>query len=89
MAKEKDVFCEEPWTGLFSVNTNGDVIFCPCYAKLKIGNIREGDAKTIWNGPAILGIRESFVAGEIPPACKGQLCPVVVNQSKRPDRESA
>lgn len=73
-----DIFCEEPWNGLYSVGVNGDVVFCPCYAKLKIGNIREASTSEIWNAPILVDIRKSFVAGRIPPSCKDQLCPVVI-----------
>ncbi len=75
-------FCEEPWNGLFSVNTNGDVFFCHCYAKIKIGNTREATVSEIWNAPVLVGIRECFGAGKIPPQCAGQLCPTVVKAGK-------
>ena len=70
-------FCEEPWSGLFSVETNLDVTFCPCYLKLRIGNLGEASIAEVWNAAPLIEIRSAFAAGELPPACAGQLCPVV------------
>jgi hypothetical protein len=69
--------CEEPWSGLFSVETNLDVTFCPCYLKLRIGNLGHAPIAEIWNAPPLIEIRRAFAAGELPPACAGQLCPPV------------
>jgi hypothetical protein len=38
-SEPKSYFCTLPWTGLFSVETNLDVTFCPCFLKMKIGNL--------------------------------------------------
>jgi hypothetical protein len=70
-------FCDEPWSGLFSVETNLDVTFCPCYLKMKIGNLDRAPIAEIWNAAPLVEIRRTFAAGELPPACAGQLCPVV------------
>jgi radical SAM protein with 4Fe4S-binding SPASM domain len=76
--QKKTYFCEEPWIGVFSVKTNGDVIFCPCYAQEKIGNIHESFIQDIWNSDIIIAMREAFSKGELPERCRNQLCPVVV-----------
>jgi MoaA/NifB/PqqE/SkfB family radical SAM enzyme len=74
----KRYFCEEPWTGLFSVRTNLDVTFCPCYLKLRIGNLNDNSLHEIWNADPLVRLRESFERGELPDPCRGQLCPVAV-----------
>jgi hypothetical protein len=72
--------CHEPWTGIFSVETNQDVTFCPCYLQMRIGNLAEASMHEIWNSPALVGLRESFRRGELPDVCAGQLCPVVLGE---------
>jgi hypothetical protein len=72
--------CDEPWIGIFSVETNLDVTFCPCYAKVRIGNLGEASMHEIWNSPALVGLRETFRQGELPDVCAGQLCPVVLGE---------
>src|SRR5687768_4957564 len=76
----KAYFCEEPWTGLFSVETNLDVTFCPCYLKLKIGNLKDAPIKEIWNAPPLVELRRSFAQGDLPKPCQGQLCPVALDK---------
>ena len=71
-------FCEEPWTGIFSIATNQDVTFCPCYAKVRIGNLGESSMLEVWNSPVLVDLRLRFRAGELPDVCQGQLCPVVL-----------
>ncbi len=78
--KKKTYFCEEPWVGIFSVRTNGDIICCPCYAQVRIGNINESPIQEIWNSEKLIQMRKSFKKGELPEACKKQLCPVVVGE---------
>jgi radical SAM protein with 4Fe4S-binding SPASM domain len=73
-------FCEEPWIGIFSVRSNGDVRCCPCYAQVKIGNIYESSMHEIWNAEELIKMRKAFRQGELPDVCKGQLCPVVVGK---------
>lgn len=75
---KRDYFCSEPWTGIFSIRTNGDVVCCPCYAKVHIGNIEQSSLHEIWNGERIRRMREAFARGELPPECENQICPVVV-----------
>lgn len=84
---EAQRLCDEPWTGLFSVNTNGDVVFCPCYARVKIGSIESAGVRELWNGDLLAGIRESFRRGEFPACCRDQLCPPVT-QAERARRGS-
>lgn len=73
-------FCHEPWTGIFSIRTNGDVVCCPCYAKVHIGNINKSSLQEIWNGDKIKAMRAAFAEGELPPECECQICPVVVGE---------
>jgi hypothetical protein len=63
---------------MFSVNTNGDVVFCPCYAKLVIGNLERATVQGLWNSERLVAIREAFRRGVLPACCVGQLCPPVV-----------
>jgi len=73
-------FCEEPWTGVFSVLVDGTVRCCPCYAQVVIGNIYESSISEIWNAEALTEMRAAFVTGALPEPCKGQLCPVVAGR---------
>jgi len=78
--KKKTYFCEEPWVGIFSVKTNGDVQCCPCYAQVKIGNIYESSIQAIWNSETMVDMRRKFSNGILPESCKNQLCPVVISE---------
>ena len=73
-------FCDEPWTGIFSVQVNLDVTFCPCYLKQRIGNLGESSMAEIWNSQPLVELRESFGRGELPDTCAAQLCPVSVGK---------
>ena len=73
--------CSEPWTGVLSIETNRDVTFCPCYLKLKVGNLDEASIPEIWNAPPLVRIRQSFRAGMLPAVCEGQLCPPVLGET--------
>lgn len=77
-SEERSYFCDEPWTGIFTILESGDVKFCPCYLKMTIGNIHEASMQEIWNAPELLEIRESFQRGELPKPCQGQICPVAL-----------
>lgn len=79
---KKNYFCEEPWTGIFSIRTSGDCICCPCYAQVKIGNIYKEPIEKIWNSPKLVEMRESFSKGELPEPCKNQLCFVVAGNKQ-------
>ena len=74
-------FCSEPWTGLFSVLVNQDVVFCPCYLQMRIGNLNESSMLEVWNSPVLVEMRERFADGELPTVCQGQLCPVVLGEA--------
>jgi hypothetical protein len=73
--------CDEPWTGLLSVETNLDVKFCPCYLKLKLGSLRDASLEELWNAEPLVQIRRSFAKGELPRACRGQVCPPALGPS--------
>ena len=75
--QRREFFCEEPWTGIFSVHTDGTVKCCPCYAQVTIGNLHEASIEEIWNSPTMVSMREKFSVGQLPEQCAGQLCPVV------------
>ena len=81
-------FCDEPWSGIFSIETNFDVTFCPCYLKLKIGNLKEASLSEAWNSDALVALRQSFARGELPGPCRGQLCPVALGE-RTPDSPPA
>lgn len=76
--RDQSYFCDEPWVGIFSIRTNGDVVCCPCYAKLKIGNVRETTIHEIWNGDVMRDMRRHFSEGNLPAVCEGQLCPPIM-----------
>jgi hypothetical protein len=52
-----------------------DVRFCPCFLKLTVGNLRDSTLEEVWNAEPLVQIRRSFAKGELPDACRGQLCP--------------
>jgi MoaA/NifB/PqqE/SkfB family radical SAM enzyme len=80
MSDEKHYFCTEPWTGLFSIKPNMDVMFCPCYLQMPIGNLNESTMQEVWNAPELLELRENFSRGELPKVCHGQVCPVALGE---------
>ena len=49
-----------PWAGIFSIETNLEVPFCPCYLKLKMSNLNEASIQEIWNAEALVQLRHSF-----------------------------
>jgi|SRR5579871_1704162 len=69
-------FCDEPWIGILSVETNLDVKFCPCYLNMKIGRLDESSIEELWNARPLVDMRRAFARGELPRPCRGQLCPV-------------
>jgi MoaA/NifB/PqqE/SkfB family radical SAM enzyme len=75
---QRGYFCSEPWTGIFSVRTNDDVVFCPCYLQMRIGNLRESSMEELWNSPHLVVLRAAFREGRLPKVCEGQLCPVAL-----------
>lgn len=48
--------------------------FCPCYLKLRLGNLREATLLELWNAAPLVELRRSFAAGRLPERCRGQLC---------------
>lgn len=74
-------FCDEPWVGALSVDTDGNVVCCPCYARVSIGNVNDSSIREIWNCETLLGMRRAFRRGRLPSQCRGQLCPVVVGSA--------
>jgi hypothetical protein len=76
---KKVYFCDEPWVGVFSIETNLDATFCPCYLRMKIGNLNQAPIQELWNAEPLVQIRRSFKKGRLPKVCQGQLCPVALD----------
>jgi hypothetical protein len=81
MSEARTYFCAEPWNGLFSISVEQDVIFCPCYLQMRIGNLERSTMQEAWNAPVLVEMRESFAEGTLPRVCEGQLCPVVLGET--------
>lgn len=81
MSDHKKYFCNEPWDGIFSIETNLDVTFCPCFLKMNIGNLNQNSINEIWNSKKLLDLRETFSKGELPKICEKQLCSVALSKS--------
>jgi hypothetical protein len=79
-AEREPFFCSEPWTGILSIETNRDVVFCPCYLQLPVGNLDESSMQEVWNAPELVWFRRAFSRGVIPEVCEGHLCPPVLRQ---------
>lgn len=77
---ERKYFCNEPWTGVFTVLPNRDVLFCPCYMKRVIGNLDEASMQEIWNADEMIKLRRTFARGKLPRPCRGQLCPPALGE---------
>ncbi len=82
MSDQKKYFCNEPWDGIFSIETNLDVTFCPCFLKMNIGNLNQNSLKEIWNSKKLLELRVAFSKGELPTICEKQLCSVALSKSR-------
>ena len=80
MSEPKKYYCNEPWDGIFSIETNLDVTFCPCFLKMNIGNLKKSTLNEIWNSENLMRLRESFSKGELPKVCEKQLCPVSLSK---------
>lgn len=80
-SNRKVYFCDLPWTGSFVIETNLDVTFCPCFLKMKIGNLGEASIREIWNSEELQELRRAFRQGELPNVCKNQLCPPVLGEN--------
>jgi radical SAM protein with 4Fe4S-binding SPASM domain len=81
---ERKYFCTEPWTGIFSIESNHDVMFCPCYLQMRIGNVKEQSMQEIWNAQELIELRASFREGVLPKPCHGKTCPVVLGEEPGP-----
>jgi MoaA/NifB/PqqE/SkfB family radical SAM enzyme len=81
MSDRKKYFCNEPWDGIFSIETNLDVTFCPCFLKMNIGNLNQNSLNEIWNSEKLLQLRKTFSTGDLPQVCEKQLCSVALSKS--------
>jgi hypothetical protein len=78
VGRRRRYFCNEPWVGALDVQVNRDVIFCPCYMKMTLGNLGEQSLEELWNAPQLVAIRRDFRNGRLPKPCRGQVCPPAV-----------
>ncbi|MFV1960066.1 MAG: radical SAM/SPASM domain-containing protein [Planctomycetota bacterium] len=63
--------CREPWRGGLVVLQDGRVSAC-CVdhdGELVVGDAREEDPRTIWNGPRMRALRRAHVEGDLPALC--------------------
>jgi hypothetical protein len=65
---------------MLDIDTNHDVRFCACYLKMKLGNLRDATLPELWNAAPLVEIRQAFARGELPDACRGQLCGPALGQ---------
>ncbi len=66
----KRYFCTEPWVGMFTIQTNSDVTFCPCFLKMKIGNLKESSIQEVWNAEPYLNARRQHLESGGPDICR-------------------
>jgi hypothetical protein len=86
MSTNTKIFCDEPWVGVLSVTTELEAVFCPCYLKMVIGDLRRSSLPELWNSEELVTLRNSFAKGELPAICRPQLCPVAVRaKNLQPD----
>ena len=62
-----DNYCDYPFSSIH-VATDGSVSPCCEYAG-SVGNVKSASLATLWSGPGMAAIRESFKADERPEAC--------------------
>ena len=67
------LFCDLPWRQL-QINTNGKVNNC-CYQLDEAGDLNTQFIDDIWNGKALLEIREGIVSGKLSRYCAKAICP--------------
>jgi hypothetical protein len=67
--------CDVPWLGGSLVLSGGDVSFC-CFSSAVVGNVNETPFRDIWNGATMQRIRQSLIAGVLPPECAAPRCPI-------------
>jgi MoaA/NifB/PqqE/SkfB family radical SAM enzyme len=73
--------CQRPWTGLY-VENNGWVKVC-CFESPPIGNLDEQSLEEIWNGPLVQRMRQQFLDGKPPEACRN--CFIFAKSQARKD----
>lgn len=74
----KGRYCRAPFERLETA-PDGSVYFCcPAWLPVPIGNIGDGDAKSLWNSPPAQEIRRSVLAGEYK-YCSRMHCPRLTN----------
>jgi len=58
--------CTFPWYSL-TIFWNGEVVPCPqdFYGNLSVGNIRDSDIRSIWNGDRLVTHRKALIGGRI------------------------
>ena len=72
--------CTVPWSQAF-ITPTGDFIPCPMFTDYKMGNIRAGSFKEIWNGKRARSIRKRLARG-LPSICQ-KCCFVHVGTESR------
>lgn len=82
-------FCDEPWTGTLAIQVDQDVEFCPCYLKLRLGNLADATLLELWNAEPLQELRREFAAGQLPDVCAQQLCPVALREPGASSRSPA
>jgi len=67
-----NVICDNPWENAL-VDVYGNVKFC-CHSIQVLGNLKEQDFRTIWNGKTAKNIRKKFLKNKLPDNCIA--CPI-------------
>lgn len=62
-------FCPNIWRQIL-IGTHGNVRVCCMGAFQDIGNIQEQPLNEIWNGPFMVNLRKSLLAGQLPAPCR-------------------
>jgi iron-sulfur cluster protein len=65
---------------VLTIELDQDVTFCPCFLKLKLGNLEQASLQELWNAEPLVAIRRAFQDGRLPEACRGQLCAPALGQ---------
>jgi MoaA/NifB/PqqE/SkfB family radical SAM enzyme len=66
--------CHYPWYNLL-IDTDGDARPC-CWADVSWGNLNRLEFEQIWNGPRAVGMRQAFLANQVPRSCRKKHCRV-------------
>jgi MoaA/NifB/PqqE/SkfB family radical SAM enzyme len=64
--------CTNPWWWAY-IDENGYMWPC-CWAKVHFGNLQQQPFMDVWNSPVAQDMRRRFLADDLPPYCRGQLC---------------